>query len=354
MPHAMQRAAGMALLLLALFQGGEALLRTQQAANASRPLPSACSCDCCLASTSGCAPRGDCRLCAPGALQESFAALENEVDYSRFCHAACQPLSSEQGEPCSERSQEASLVGLAASPAAAPASAPASAPSAAQQGQGEAAAASLAEVALLRAQRHAREAKQSAALARYAYEKLAKSRQMAAEAAGQAALEDVILDARKDAKEATEIRAGWEDQMRAQASQKAVVAAAVYKKAKLRNLAVAEAWDKHATDLTKTSRQYEEYAMRQEIQEKKLKATVAQGSSSPSALKRLHDAEVNVNEGLRAVRRYEEDAQAARREAAGIRANASWYDEAEAAAAAHALYAALPEGVVPPPLPALP
>ena len=29
-----------------------------QAANASRPLPSACSCDCCLASTSGCAPRG--------------------------------------------------------------------------------------------------------------------------------------------------------------------------------------------------------------------------------------------------------------------------------------------------------
>jgi len=221
-------------------------------------------------------PRGDgCRLCAPGAvLQASFAALHNEVDYSRYCFAACHPLSSKEDAPCEERdnSQEAQTQLLRAPKTAAPAAAPAAPLSASElEHTGEVAAESLAEVALLRAQRHAREAKQSAALARYAYEKLAKSREEASEAAGQAALEDVILDARKDAGEAVKIRAGWEDAARAHAAQKAVVAAAVYKKAKLRDLQVAEAWEKQATLLLKTSRQYEEYAARQEMKEKKLK-----------------------------------------------------------------------------------
>lgn len=69
---------------------------------------------------------------------------------------------------------------------------------------------SVAELALLRAQRHAREARESAALARYAYEKLAKSRDVAVETAGDAALEDVIKDARQDATEAVKILRGSE------------------------------------------------------------------------------------------------------------------------------------------------
>jgi len=157
---------------------------------------------------------------------------------------------------------------------AAPAAAPASADLSEVKHTGEVAAESLAEVALMQAKRHAREAKQSAALARFAYEKLAKSRETAAEAAGQAVLEDVIIDARKDAGEAVKIRAGWEDEARAHAAQKAVAAAAVYKKAKLRDLQVAEAWEHQATLLLKTSRQYEEYASRQEMKEKKIKAAL--------------------------------------------------------------------------------
>jgi len=64
----------------------------------------------------------------------------------------------------------------------------------------------LAEAELTRAERHAREAKESAALARYAYEKLAASQEAAADAAGQAVLEDVILDARRDAREAMKLQ----------------------------------------------------------------------------------------------------------------------------------------------------
>lgn len=69
---------------------------------------------------------------------------------------------------------------------------------------------SVAELALLRAQRHAREAQESAALAKYAYEKLAKSRDVAVETAGDAALEDVIKDARQDASDAVKILRGSE------------------------------------------------------------------------------------------------------------------------------------------------
>eukprot|EP00435_Cladocopium_sp_Y103_P051184 s681_g15.t2 len=287
-PRKTRGAGGMkrgAVCVLLLFLPVQAIVSRRQASNSSRPVLDPCACSCCAASQRStglsCVPRGDgCRLCAPGAvLQASFAALHNEVDYSRYCFAACQPLSSKEDGPCEERenSQETHLqTQLLRAPDAA--SAPAAAPAAAApmsaselEHTGEVAAESLAEVALLRAQRHAREAKQSAALARYAYEKLAKSREEASEAAGQAALEDVILDARKDAGEAVKIRAGWEDAARAHAAQKAVVAAAVYKKAKLRDLQVAEAWDKQATLLLKTSRQYEEYAARQEMKEKKLK-----------------------------------------------------------------------------------
>eukprot|EP00434_Breviolum_minutum_P013009 symbB.v1.2.011465.t1/scaffold770.1/size163962/1 len=257
-----------------------AIVSRRQASNSSRPSLDSCSCNCCFAAERSqgltCVPGDNCRLCAPGALQSSFAALYNEVDYSRYCFAKCQPGSQEQ---CVERETlhkdtHLRLLREEGDNVAAPAAAPASADLSEVKHTGEVAAESLAEVALMQAKRHAHEAKQSAALARFAYEKLAKSREAAAEAAGQAVLEDVIIDARKDAGEAVKIRAGWEDEARAHAAQKAVAAAAVYKKAKLRDLQVAEAWEHQATLLLKTSRQYEEYASRQEMKEKKVKAAL--------------------------------------------------------------------------------
>lgn len=115
---------------------------------------------------------------------------------------------------------------------------------------------------------------------------------------------------------------------------------------------MAEAWEKQATDLAQTSRQYEEYAVQQEMKEKKIKAEVRKGDTSRRS--ELQEVEVEVNEGVDAAHRYEEEAQAARKEAEGIRANSSWYDQAEKAAAAHTLYAELPKSVIPPPLPPLP
>merc|ERR1719267_99148 len=112
---------------------------------------------------------------------------------------------------------------------------------------------------MLRAERRAREAKQSAALSHYAYEKLKASRKAAA---GQAALETVIIDTRQDSNEAVKIRTGWEDGAREHAQSKALVAAAPYKTAKLQTLRVAEAWEKSAADYSSAGKQYEAYAMR--------------------------------------------------------------------------------------------
>eukprot|EP00439_Symbiodinium_sp_Y106_P033588 s791_g4.t1 len=244
------------------------------------------------------------------------------------------------------------FVELAPSPAAAPAAAPAS-PLAAMI-DGQAAAESLAEAAMLRAARHAREAKHSAAVARRAYEQLAAARQKAAEAAGQKVLEDAIIDTRKDAAVAAKMRQGWEDQQRTIAAQRGVVAAAAYKKAKLQALAVADAWDQHAGDLSKAGRQYEGFAVREQLQEKKLKEQLQKEGDNPEVLKAMQAAEVNMNEGLKSSERYEEEAQQARKEADGIRSNATWYEKAEVAAAYHAMYAELPKGVTPPMLPTLP
>jgi len=301
-----------------------------------------------------------------GKAAEFFADSGREVDYSRFCMAACQPVGDSKDLLCAEKdevSEAPPAVALAASaPAAAdaavagPAASPAAADVADEAGsnQEERVAEQLAEAAVLQAAHRATEAKQAAALSRYAYEKLTHSRNEAAEAAGQAALEEVIIDARKDAGEATKIRLGWEEGAKAHAAQKALVAAAVYKNAKVKALSVADAWEQSAADLLKVGKQYEEYSTRQQMGEREIKKQLEDDASNAELLAKLHSAEVAVEHGMVAAKKYVKQANAAKDEAARIRANGAWYDQAEAAAAAHAMYADLPKGVMPPPLPPLP
>lgn len=345
----------------------------------------ACTCECCLSeeaksfhSKLTCVPRGGaasslltetgdggCQtLCLKpdeGKIAEFFADSGREVDYSRFCMAACQPMGSSKDLLCADKEEAAApLVALAASaPAAAAASGPASSPAAAEEdaagnSQEEQVAEQLAEAAVLQAANRATQAKQAAALSKYAYEKLAHSRNEAAEAAGQAALEEVIIDARKDAGEATQIRLGWEEQSKAHAAQKALVAAAIYKNAKVKSLTIADAWEQSAADLLKVGKQYEEYSTRQQMGEREIKKQLQDDASNSELLAKLHTAEVTVEHGMVAAKKYAKQANAAKDEAARIRGNGAWYDQAEAAAAAHAMYADLPKGVMPPPLPPLP
>lgn len=364
---------------------GAGLVAQQKAKLATRTgrAAQACSCDCCLSETSheqlACVPRGGptalftesgdggcetlCLKPEEGKAAEFFADSGREVDYSRFCMAACQPVGASKDLLCAEKeevSEATPAVALAASaPAAADAAVagPAASPPAtdeAGRNQEEQVAEQLAEAAVLQAAHRATEAKQAAALSRYAYEKLTKSRNEAAEAAGQAALEEVIIDARKDAGEATQIRLGWEEAAKAHAAQKALVAAAVYKNAKVKSLSVGDAWEQSAADLLKVGKQYEEYSTRQQMGEREIKKQLEDDASNSELLTKLHSAEVAVEHGMVAAKKYAKQANAAKDEAARIRANGAWYDQAEAAAAAHAMYADLPSGVMPPPLPPLP
>ena len=107
----------------------------RQASNSSRI--DACSCSCCVAQPRACVPGAACRLCAPGALSAAFAALQDEVDYSRFCFSYCQPGQGKACRPRGPRKPSATTALLAAPSEEAEA---------------------LAEAALLKAQRHAREA----------------------------------------------------------------------------------------------------------------------------------------------------------------------------------------------------
>jgi len=374
------------LLLLPLFTqaylraGSSNGLKAQQKVGRAAE---ACSCECCLSEVAksfhsklACVPRGGasslltesgdggCQtLCLKpdeGKVAEFFADSGREVDYSRFCMAACQPGSSKD-LLCADKEEVAvaPVVALAASAPAAAASGLVSSPAAAEEdaagnGQEEQVAEQLAEAAVLQASHRATQAKQAAALSKYAYEKLVHSRNEAAEAAGQAALEEVIIDARKDAGEATQIRLGWEEQAKAHAAQKALVAAAVYKNAKVKSLGIADAWEQSAADLLKVGKQYEEYSTRQQMGEREIKKQLEDDASNSELLAKLHTAEVAVEHGMVAAKKYAKQANAAKDEAARIRTNGAWYDQAEAAAAAHAMYADLPKGVMPPPLPPLP
>eukprot|EP00930_Biecheleria_cincta_P057355 TRINITY_DN4330_c0_g3_i1.p1 TRINITY_DN4330_c0_g3~~TRINITY_DN4330_c0_g3_i1.p1 ORF type:complete len:402 (+),score=120.06 TRINITY_DN4330_c0_g3_i1:85-1290(+) len=390
------------LLLLPLFSqaylraGSGAGLKVQQETGRAAE---ACTCDCCLSEVAksfhsklACVPRGGstslltevgdggCQtLCLKpneGKVAEFFADSGREVDYSRFCMAACQPMGSSKDLLCADKEEAAEqapapVVALVASAPAAAASGLASSPAAAESGiaadlarrthldasgtgEEERVAEQLAEAAVLQAANRATQAKQAAALSKYAYEKLAHSRNEAAEAAGQAALENVIIDARKDAGEAAQIRLGWEETARAHAAQKALVAAAVYKNAKVKSLSIADAWQQSAADLLKVGKQYEEYSTRQQMGEREIKKQLLADASNSELVAKLHAAEVAVEHGMAAAKKYVKQANAAKDEAARIRANGAWYDQAEAAAAAHAMYADLPKGVMPPPLPPLP
>eukprot|EP00931_Biecheleriopsis_adriatica_P057594 TRINITY_DN34183_c0_g1_i1.p1 TRINITY_DN34183_c0_g1~~TRINITY_DN34183_c0_g1_i1.p1 ORF type:complete len:426 (+),score=127.85 TRINITY_DN34183_c0_g1_i1:116-1279(+) len=379
------------LLLLLVPVLAEAHLRTHsrsaQGLVASHNVVASCTCECCLAEKAkvanvrelSCLPRGGraapqsaagsggCEaLCAKpeGSLGESFLALGKELDYSRFCSVACRPMSASADMLCSSKEEaEAAMVALAAersAPAAAPAAAPGVAPAgdaaspAEARSQAEEAAEALAQAAMRKAERRAREAKQSAALSRYAYEKLAASRETAADAAGQAALEQVIIDARKDASEAAGIRAGWEAKAMKHAQRKALVAAAIYKNAKTKSLQVADAWANNADDLERTGKQYEEFALTKQLEEQKLEEMLSKKADDTDLQAKFLAAQVASKNALATATKYSEQGHDAKLEAERIRGDSAWYDKAAAAAAAHAMYADLPEGVAPPLLPPLP
>eukprot|EP00933_Yihiella_yeosuensis_P023641 TRINITY_DN1839_c1_g1_i1.p1 TRINITY_DN1839_c1_g1~~TRINITY_DN1839_c1_g1_i1.p1 ORF type:complete len:423 (-),score=116.63 TRINITY_DN1839_c1_g1_i1:134-1402(-) len=422
----------MRMLLLSLLPSLAAAVAVQQQGFLSsgvRRSVADCSCDCCLSARANradneklsCVPRGgpvapqtelgqgNCdALCLKpqDQLGESFAAVGSEVDYSRYCSAACAPAGEILDALCANAQEvkaaqvqldELPAVGLAAKKA------PESNPEKEElESLGEQAAVSLAKAAMMRAERHAREAKQSAKLAQFAYEQLQKSREAASNAAGQAALEKVIIEARQDANRAGAIRVGWEDKQRAGAVHQAIVAAALYKREKNKALALAEEWDNSARDFEKAVTEYEGYSERQLVKGNSLRTQLATMQANlkvvtrelnaindvtnkteprndvtgkplseeeteqreqnkkayeeriPTLVTEIHNAEEKASEGAAASDRYSEQARESRKTAQKIRDQSGWYDQAEAAAAANKMYSMLPKDVMAPMMPPLP
>jgi len=370
-------------LAVAVQEGHLRAASSRTALNATRSVAS-CTCDCCLAQRAkvadnrdlSCVPRGGpaaavteygsggCEaLCAKpaGPLGDSFAALGSEVDYSRFCMAACRPIGPEVNTLCGtldEATQAVTQLGLTSSSESEkgePLTAAEKARKLEFEAQGSEAALHLAKGAMMRAEQRAREAKQAAALAKFAYEKMDKSRDLASEAAGQAALDNVIVEARMDSAKVAAIRAGWERTQQETAQRKAIAAAAPYKTAKLNTLRVADAWDKSAGDFEMLARRFEAQAQKATESGKLLMSGLPDGAPVPEATEaKLRELDLKSKEGLQFAEAYNSKVQEAKLTAQKIRDQAPWYDQAEVAAAENAMAATLPAGVAAPAMPPLP
>jgi hypothetical protein len=290
-----------------------------------------------------------------GPLGDSFAALTSEIDYSRFCSAACRPIGSTRNMLCAtmKDATEYAMMQLRQTQTDEPEETNTEEDQ--DYAAGSQTAIMLAKGALLRAELHAKEAQESAALSKLAYEKLVESRKVAADAAGQAALEKAIAEVKEDSASAAALRAGWEEKARDVAVHKALGAATVYKMAKDKAMRTADDWEKNAEELTKVTKKYEDYAEDLANQQSQLEKDVTEYKEAPAdLLSQLQTVQNKASQALKAAQRYGEQAQNAAAQATAIRANSSWYDEAETQAAQHALLTSLPEGVAVPPLPPLP
>lgn len=286
-----------------------------------------------------------------GPLGDSFAALTSEIDYSRFCSAACRPIGLARNMLCAttKDAAEYAMMQLTDEPEEA------NSEEDQDYAAGSQTAVMLAKGALLRAELHAKEAQESAALSKLAYEKLVESRKVAADAAGQAALEKVIAEVKEDSSSAAALRAGWEEKARDVAVHKALASASGYKIAKDKAMRTADDWEKNSEELTKITKQYEDYAEDLANQQSQLEKQVTEYKEAPAELlSQLQAVQNKASKALKAAQQYGEQAQNAAAQATAIRANSSWYDEAETQAAQHALLTSLPEGVAVPPLPPLP
>jgi len=293
-----------------------------------------------------------------------FDATSGEVDYARYCPSFCRTFgvgqeaasddallcaaetSVTQGSASGQAQQPSAwqleLLSHGAGTAAGPAPAPAQADVSEEVTD---AILDLAKTQMEEARRHAEAAGAGAKTAREAYEATLATSSTMGTAAGKAMFEQIRRAAGEQASAVLRERRRYEDAARVKAMKASQEAAMVYRKAKIRDLALADTWVERADQFKQASESRERLAEDDAMQ--------AEQYLDDHDDEAANDYKAKAREEMVQSDTFSEEADAAKKQAEAIVAGAAWYDEAMQAAAASAMAAALPPDVAPVPLPAL-
>lgn len=279
-----------------------------------------------------------------------FQSTSSQVDYARYCLAACSPTDDDEVD------QLCLAAGLGQggagnrSAAAKPELVAAALDSKVSQGTEQAppvssAVIQLARAEMLQAKKHAMTAGASAKAAREAYEAIKSNAEKMGLAAGKATVDEMRKEAGRQAKRALTIRQKWEDGVRLNAAKAAIAAAVVYQNAKGRDMLLAGAWQGRAGQFASAASSSEKAAQDDE-------AIAARYRRQKNA-KLAKEYATQASMAFQVADEYSKRAAASSKQADAIRRGAMWYDFAAQSAADNVIYASMPAGVMPPVMPPL-
>jgi len=348
-----------------------------------------CTCDCCVAlaevhgvagndeSNNGpaCGPRsgagipggavgdgdGGCSTtCGVNEYQAAFLdARGNEVDYSLYCLKSCRPAGPTTGFLCASKSDsdlEALPKMATGTNAGATSGSSGSSQNAMTQISGKVQASTdddpgqaaliMAKSEMEAAQQQAISAGAAAKVAKQSYEYVLRSARAAAEASGRATIADIRKEAGLEAGRALLARQKYEAEAKEKASKAAVAAAMVYKKAQVRDIAIATTWNQRAAEYSTAAGQRK--AMAQDF------ARQAEGARAIKQWDRAQQYMVSAHQSMDQAAEFAAKAEGAHKQAFEIQKGVLWYNYAAQAMAATVLAKSMPVDVAPPPMPALP
>jgi len=364
----------LALAWLAKAEGGTLLHKGRRSATKD---VASCTCDCCVVQRDApqfgstgpnevmCSPRsitasaalGDDGGCsstcqAPEDGMQTFDSRTGEVDLSRYCMTSCQPASMSLNMLCVSRSSsEATMPGdghfglWRAQPIAAHAVHAKATKTKSGMGDNPAML-TLAKGQMLRARSQAQAAGDAARLAKASYDKILASSKAMSNAAAQATAVELWKAAQAQAQDALMIRRKFENQLRSKATMEAIKAAMIYKKAQVRDMQTATAWEGRAKQFAVAAAERDDRAAEATSRAENYKTRQNWSQERRWTL----SAHQFLDEG----KGYKEMENGAEEQAKAIKDSKAWYEYAEKAAALNALSLYLPPGVYPPPLPILP
>jgi len=360
----------LALASLAKADGGGTLLhRGRRSATKDT---AACTCDCCLTQRDSppngvtCSPRS---ITASGALGDdggcsstcqvpedgiqAFDSRTGEIDLSRYCMASCRPGSLSLNMLCVARTSsdadmprgEGSLYGpWRAQPIAAHAVHAKAAKT--KAGADNGAMLTLAKGQMERARSQAQAAGDAARIAKQSYDRIAASTKAMADAAAQATAVELWKAAQAQSQEALDMRRKFENQARSKATMEAIKAALLYKKAQVRDMQTATAWETRAKQFAAAAAERDDVAADA--------TSRAEGYKERNNFLKERQWILRAHQYLDEAKGYKQKAKGAEEQSKAILDSREWYDYAEKAAALNAMSLWLPPGVYPPPLPILP
>merc|ERR1719410_556755 len=197
-----------------------------------------------------------------------------------------------------------------------------------------------------RARSQAQAAGDAARLAKQSYDRISASTKAMANAAAQATAVELWKAAQAQAQEALELRRKFENNARSKATMEAIKAALIYKKAQVRDMQTAAAWDTRAKQFAAAAAERDDVAADA--------TSKAEGYKERSAWAQERQWILRAHQFLDEAKGYKEKAKGAEEQSKAIADSKAWYEYAEKAAALNALSLYLPPGVYPPPLPILP